>query len=114
MVEFETIERELELYDKGRMLRPLVISPAWEVIIQVLKDYKDAADDDLTDLAPGDPTVPYAHAAASALKDQFKKFQQDITNAVDFAANPSQDLIEYLNGARVSMDVLKQQENQFR
>lgn len=112
MVEFDQIENEFDLYERGRMLKQIVMSPAWSTVVEVLRDYRDKAVQELVNLAPGDPTVPTAHAAASALDDQFNKFQQDIQNAVDTAAKPSDELREYLLTARKSLDVKQVMEAQ--
>jgi len=101
------IDRDLSLYDMGRSLRAVVHTPGWEIVLDTLKSYKDQAVEDLVALAPGDPTVPTVHAAASALSDQFSKFQQDIDRAIEFAANPPEALQEYLVGVRDDSDVLK-------
>lgn len=105
----EQLEQDIEVYERGRLLRSIVITPAWDVIIDTLRTYKDVAVSDLLSLAPGDVTVPTAHAAAAALTEQFDKFQQDIKNAVDFAAQPSDELRNYLISARDRLDVLKMQ-----
>ena len=101
------IQEELDLYEKGRMLRTIVSTPAWKLVIQALEDYRDKADQDLRDLPPGDPTVPTAHAAVSALDSVVAHFQQDINHAVDFAAKPSQEVSNYLKGAGRVLDVSK-------
>lgn len=106
-VEFDVIEEELATYERGRQLKTVHNTPAWETLIGVLEDYRDRALRQLVDLAPGDPTVPTAHAAASALDDMVAKFQQDINHAIDTAANPSPELTEYLNGAIEVLDVAK-------
>ena len=62
------LENQLDLYEKGRKLRKFVLDPDWEIVIQVLQDYRDKYRDALVALAPGDPQVPLAHAAASASK----------------------------------------------
>ena len=104
---FEEIQEELDLYEKGMMLRTVVKTPVWEIIVQVLSDYKDNAVQQLVNLPPGDPTVPCAHAAASALDDQLAKFQQDVSAAIESATNPSPELRAYLSGATEALDVQK-------
>lgn len=106
-VDFETIEEELALYERGRQLRVVHNTPAWETLVGVLEDYRDRALRQLVDLAPGDPTVPTTHAAASALDDLVAKFQQDINHAIDTAAEPSDELTAYLNGVIQSLDVAR-------
>lgn len=106
----EELDRELAVYEKGRQLRAIVNTPAWEIVIDTLKAYRDEATERLLGLAPGDPVVPTAHAAASALVDQFSKFEQDIKNAVDFAAKPPEDFTDYLLEVRDKSDVLKAME----
>ena len=108
--DFSNIENDLELYDKGRQLRIVTTHPGWPTVIQVLKDYRDKAVQALIDLPPGDPSVPTVHAAASALDDQFVKFQQDIQHAIDAAENPSQEVVQYLSGVYKAADVKKKME----
>lgn len=104
---FEDIEQELEVYERGRQLRLVYNTPAWETIIGALEDYRDKAKQELVDLPPGHPSVVTAHAAASALDDTVAKFKMDIANAVQTAATPSAELISYLSGAIQSMDVAR-------
>jgi hypothetical protein len=99
------IEAQLGLYEKGRALRIVTTHPGWETVIQVLRDYRDKAVQALVDLPPGDPTVPTVHAAASALDDQFVKFQQDINSAIEAANHPSEEVAAWLSGAYKAADV---------
>lgn len=108
-LDYSQVENEFEVYQQGRMLRTVVHTPAWEIVIDTLKSYRDKAIADLMALAPGDPNVPTAHAAAAALDDQFGKFQQDIANAVRMADQPSLELVDYLNGVVKNSDVLRAQ-----
>ena len=110
--EIDALEIDLALYDKGRQLRVIVNTPAWETVVQTLEDYRDAAKDDLIALAPGDTTVPTAHAAAAALDTLVAHFKQDIAKAIDAAANPSDEVKEFLFGAREHLDVAKAMEQQ--
>ena len=95
-VQFEDIEGDLDLYEKGRLLRPVYKTPAWEIIMGVFEDQAARANDELLDLPPGDPYVPTAHAAASALRDRVIKAKQDFEAAVQAAANPTQEVASYL------------------
>lgn len=99
------LEAQLDLYEKGRALRIVTTHPGWETVIQVLRDYRDKAVQALVDLPPGDPTVPTVHAAASALDDQFVKFQQDINSAIEAANHPSEEVVSWLSGAYKAADV---------
>jgi hypothetical protein len=103
--ELSELEAQISLYEKGRALRIVTTHPGWETVIQVLRDYRDKAVQALVDLPPGDPTVPTVHAAASALDDQFVKFQQDISAAIEAAANPSEEVVAWLSGAYKAADV---------
>ena len=105
--DYSQVEHELEIYERGRTLRPVVGSEAWQILLETLKSYKDKAEDELFALPPGDPSVPTAHAAASALRQQYYFFQDDIQKAVDFAAKPSAELTDYLNGVIQQTDVLR-------
>lgn len=103
--DYDQLEQQLELYEKGRRLKLLVNSPEWEIVVQTLQDYRDKARDALIALPPGDPNVSQAHAAASATNDVFNYFQQDIANAVNAATKPSEELKAYIFGVRKSLDV---------
>lgn len=106
--ELEAVEQELDLYEKGRILK--AVSPdAWGIIFDTIREYAEAATRDLKKLTPGDPAVPAAHAAWYALQDFAEKFPQDIQSAANAAANPSPQLRKYVNGVRESLDVLKMQ-----
>ena len=110
MIDTDQILIEYEQYEKGRRLKQIVSHPEWSTVMQVLKDYRDKAKDDLIDLQPGDPTVPTAHAAVSAINQVVGFFEQDINNAIETATNPSSELVDFLTRARENMDVLKQQQ----
>lgn len=104
-IQFEDIKSDLELYDMGRSIKAVYKTPAWDLIMGVFEDYRDRANEQLTDLPPGDPTVVTAHAAVSALKDAVNKAQQDFAAAVEMAKNPPSDVTEYLTGVVKAMDV---------
>lgn len=96
---------ELDLYEKGKRLHRVVNSPDWELIVQILEDYRDKAVADLVHLLPGDPHVVCSHAAASCATQIVENFQNDVNSAVQSATKPSQELIKYLNGVREASDV---------
>ena len=98
------LENQLDLYDKGRKLRKFVLDPDWEIVVQVLKDYRDKYRDALVALAPGDEQVPLAHAAASASNDIFDYFQKSINDAVDFANQPPNELRDHIHGIRRAVE----------
>ena len=98
------LETQLDLYEKGRKLRKFVLDPDWEIVIQVLQDYRDKYRDALVSLAPGDPQVPLAHAAASASNDIFEYFTKSINNAVDFSNEPPKELKGAIHGIRKAVE----------
>ena len=104
-IDFEQIRPDLELYDMGRTLRVVYKTPVWDLVMQTFEDYRDRANDELTDMPPGDPRVLAAHAAVSALKDTVRKAQQDFEDAVNMANNPPQIITDYLTGVVKAMDV---------
>ena len=99
------LERQADVYEKGRRLRTLTNSPDWELVVQTLQDYRDKARDALIALPPGDKNVLQAHAAASATNDVFTMFTEDINSVISAAQNPSPELTQYLMGIRRSLDV---------
>jgi hypothetical protein len=113
VIDTDQVLIEYEQYEKGRKLRSLVGQPGWETVLQVLRDYRDKAKDDLIDLQPGDPTVPTAHAAASAVSQVVNYFEQDINNAIEIASHPSPELVEFITQTRDNLDVLKHQGVQY-
>ena len=68
---------------RGCALRSLVKSPEWEILCDTLKSYADSAELDLFRLPPGDPAVPTAHAAWSALKQVAFKFKANVEKCVE-------------------------------
>lgn len=98
------LENHLDLYEKGRKLRKFVLDPDWEIVTQVLQDYRDKYRDALVALAPGDPQVPLAHAAASASNDLFDHFNKSINDAVDFANKPPEELKQAIHGIRRAVE----------
>ena len=98
------LETQLDLYEKGRKLRKFVLDPDWEIVIQVLQDYRDKYRDALVALAPGDPQVPLAHAAASASNDIFSYFTKSINDAVDFSNEPPKELKGAIHGIRRAVE----------
>lgn len=98
------LENQLDLYEKGRKLRKFVMDPDWELVVQILRDYSDKANDELTDLPPGHPKIMEAHAAASATKQVFHRFQEDINTAVDFANKPPEELKTAIHSIRRAVE----------
>lgn len=98
------LENNLDLYEKGRRLRKFVLDPDWELVVQVLKDYRDKYRDALVALAPGDKQVPLAHAAASASNDIFEYFNKSINDAVDFANKPPEELKTAIHSIRRAVE----------
>lgn len=108
-VQFEEIENDLRVYDLGRKLQRM--SPdLWEIILDTFASIRDTAQDDVFALPPGDPTVPTAHAAASALTQAYRSFKKGIEDAIEFAAKPSEELRAYLKQAVEAADVVRQME----
>lgn len=109
-ISLDQFEQQLEVYEKGRALNRFVHDPNWEIVIQVLEDYRDKYRDALVALPPGDPQVPLAHAAASASNDIFEFFQKSINDAVNFAQHPPTDFTHRMLGVRDALDVAKSME----
>lgn len=76
---------EIRMYMVGRELAHIVDLPGWQVALEMLAGYANKASEDLIRMAPGDPRVPNTHAAASALADLYRKFIQDVANAVEMS-----------------------------
>lgn len=76
---------EIQLWQKGKALAQQVQSFGWNVVEEMIHDYVQNATEQLLNLAPGDPTVLQAHAAASALADFERKLRQDVATAVEAA-----------------------------
>lgn len=83
---------EIQGWELGSALSQLVESPGWPVALKMLSDYANKAMDDLLRLAPGDPAVPQAHAAASALRGLYTNFIHDVDAAVQNTGKAPQAL----------------------
>jgi hypothetical protein len=105
--DYSQTEKDVELYEKGRALRPVVGTEAWNILLDTLKAYKDKTEEELWALPIGDPNIPTAFAAASALRQQFTFFQEDVQRAVNFAANPTQEVTDYIYGVLRQSDVMR-------
>jgi hypothetical protein len=104
----EDIDRQLDLYERGRVLR--TIPPdAWEIIKDTVHSYTDDLDQQVRGILPGDPSVVASHAALYAMSAFEDYFLKDIEAAMNFAVHPSDELKQYLSGVRESLDVLKAQ-----
>jgi len=109
MVDFETVENDLRVYDLGRKLQRM--SPElWEIILDTLASIRDTAQDDVFELSPGDPIVPTAHAAASALTQAYRVFKEGIEKAIEFSVHPSEELKAYQKQVIETADVVRQME----
>lgn len=82
-MEPDYVSEEIAEWQRGRELRSVVCTPSWEIICDTIRRYADAANEDLMKLAPGDPRVPQAHAAASAAEQIAINFKRDIEQAVE-------------------------------
>lgn len=79
----EEEKAEIDLHQKGRALAQVVNFYGWEVALEMIQSYVTGSVSALVNLAPGDPTVPTAHAAASAMNDFYIKFVQDVQIAIE-------------------------------
>lgn len=104
----DDIERKLEFYERGLVLRTIP-TDAWEIIKDTLHSYVEDIDQQVRKLRPGDPTLIAQHASLYVACELEEKFLQDTEVAVEFSNHPSEDVKEYLMGVRESRDVLKQQ-----
>ncbi len=100
------IDQDLETYEFGRKMRPIVVSPSWPDLIEYLKDYVNKIDRVYRTLPPGDPAVVAEHAALHALDEFVTKFERDLPAAVEFAMNPPQEVVDELMGIRQASDVM--------
>jgi hypothetical protein len=78
----EDLRQGLEIWQNGRELRTIYGTPAWEILCNAVDSYAAKAIDDLMRLDVGSPTVPTAHAAASAVAQFARMFKEDVANAV--------------------------------
>lgn len=101
------IDNDLRLYELGRTLRPVVNSPAWEIIMDTIESYVEDLDTQVRKLVPGSPEVVPSHAALYALAEFATHFKDDVERAVAFANNPSPEVTQELLGTREASDVLK-------
>ena len=101
----QNFDRELEFFEFGRKMRPIVISPSWPDLVQFVQEYVDKLDKLYRRLEPGDPAVLGAHAAVHALDEFADKFKSNLEEAVEFADRPSPELMSELRRVRDASDV---------
>lgn len=78
----EDQQYEVEQWQNGRELAHLSTQAGWPIIVNMLQSYADKATQDLLRMAPGDPVVPQAHAAAAALTAVCTTFLYDVQQAI--------------------------------
>lgn len=81
----EEDQYDIEQYANGRELAHLATQAGWPIVLNMLKSYAEKATADLLRLAPGDPVVPQAHAAAAALNSVHATFIYDVDQAIQFS-----------------------------
>ena len=104
----DDIDRQLDLYERGRVLRTMP-SDAWQIIKDTIHSYTEDLDQQVRRTQPGHPGVIAGQAALYAMNSFEEFFLQDTEAAMEFAVHPSPELNQYLLGARESLDVLKAQ-----
>lgn len=104
----EEIDRQVDVYEKGRILRN-VPTEAWEVIKATIHSYVEDLDKQVRHIQPGDPSVIASQAALYAMTQFEEFFLSDINSAMDFAVHPTEELRKYMAGYIDSIDVLKAQ-----
>lgn len=78
----EEDQYEIEQHANGRELAHLTTQEGWQIVVNMLRSYSEKATADLLRLAPGDPHVPQAHAAAAALTAVVTTFLYDVDQAI--------------------------------
>ena len=104
----DEIDRQLNTYERGRILRTIP-SDAWQIVKDTIHSYVEDLDQQVRTLRPGDPSVVPSQAALYAMSSFENYFLEDTQAAMDFSVHPSSDLVQYLQNARESLDVLKAQ-----
>jgi hypothetical protein len=101
----QNFERDLEYFEFGLKMRPIVISPSWPDLVQFVNDYVNKIDKVYRRLEPGDPSVVGSHAAVHALDEFADKFKNDLEAAVQYSEHPSPELMAELRQVRDASDV---------
>jgi hypothetical protein len=91
---------EIEQWKRGQKLRGVVNSEEWQILLDTLQRYADSSVETLLGLPPGDPSVPTAHAAASALVQQRRLFEEDVNAAVQASYEMPEALKSTLRGVQ--------------
>lgn len=104
----DDIDRQLDLYERGRVLRTIP-SDAWQIVKDTIHSYTEDLDQQVRRTQPGHPGVIAGQAALYAMSSFEEFFLQDTEAAMEFAVRPSPELNQYLTSARESLDVLKAQ-----
>ena len=112
MVDYDQIEDELDLYERGRLLKTTIHTVGWPEVLEVVKSYLDDMDAQLKAIPVGDPSIIAAHAGVHVMSKFYQFFQEDIDNAIKMADNPSPELLEYIASARRKFDVKAMMEAQ--
>jgi hypothetical protein len=106
-ISLEQGEQDFELYEFGRKMRGVVVSPAWPDLVEFVEQYVNDIDLAYRRLPPGDPGVIGAHAAVHALDEFLRKFKEDLPKAVEFVEHPSPEFQRYLYNLSEATDVAK-------
>lgn len=109
-IDFEQGQQELELYEFGRKMRPIVQSHAWSDLIAYIKEYVEKIDRLYRSLSLADPQVPYVHAGLRFLDEFAGKFQEDLEAAVKAADSPSENLTNFIYRVREASDPMRGRE----
>jgi hypothetical protein len=104
----DDIDRQLDVYERGRLLRT-VPTDAWQIVKDTIHSYVEDLDTQVRHLIPGEPSIVAAHAALYAMSSFEEFFLQDTEAAMELAVHPPPELSRYLLSARESLDVLKAQ-----
>ena len=110
----ELIDRQMDLYERGRILKSGVSPEAWEIIFDTVHSYTEDFDQQVRSISPGDPSVLPAQAALYAMNKFETFFKQDTVAAMEFASHPPEEFRQQLYGVREASDVLKAQEQSSR
>jgi hypothetical protein len=77
-----------KLFHDGGCLRSIHQTEGWEVVVEIMDMLRDKAIDDLTNMLPGNPEIPQAHACASGFKQMHREFFRAVDSRLN-APNPN-------------------------
>jgi hypothetical protein len=93
----EEERRAIDLWEKGKLLAQQVMTPGWEVVLEMLQNYPLQATADLMNIDPSQEREVLAQqAVAFATQKMFTNFKADVLRAIESAKRPPEIILQEL------------------